>query len=493
MPLAVILIGASALAMLAPALVALETADWHSARAFTQSAALVAFLALLLGLVAQGRGGITTRGQLLALPLAYLLLPAVLAVPVVWIRPGAGPGAAYLDMIACFTTTGGSFLPAPATLPPALGFWRALVGWMGGFFVWVSALAILAPLELGGFEVLGRNPAARRRRAAAAGTVGARQGRGHLPALARRLLPIYAGITLALWILLGLVGGSGLPALSAAMSTVATSGILPGGGDVPGGRGGEALVMLFFVFALTRVSYGHDSAPSPRAFLEDRELRTGLVIAAAAAALLFFGHWTAGGGALASVGEMARVLWAMAFTALSFLVTAGFVSADWPAVLLWSGDSFQAIVLMGLVQIGGGVATTAGGVKLLRVYVLWRHGRREMARLVHPSVTQRLGWAGAPLSRRGVYLAWIFFMLFALAIALTTAALSLAGLPFEAAIAHALAALTTTGPLAGIAGGGEGFAALGPAAQALLAAAMILGRLETLALVAMFDPALWRR
>ena len=488
------LIGAVALAMLAPAMVALGMEDWRSVRAFTQSAALTGFLALLLGLAAHGHpAAVTARGQLLALPAAYLLLPVVLAVPVVWLRPDAGIAAAYLDMIACFTTTGGSFLPGSAALPPVLGFWRALVGWMGGLFVWVSALAILAPLELGGFEVLGRGPASRRRRIAAAGRVGARRRHGDLPALARRLLSIYAGITLALWLLLGLVGGGGLPALSAAMSTVATSGILAGGGEVPGGRAGEALVMLFFVFALTRLSYGHDGAPAPRGLMEDRELRTGLVIAAAAAVLLFLGHWTAGGGALAGAGEMARVLWAMAFTALSFLVTAGFVSADWPAALSWSGESFQAVVLMGLVQIGGGVATTAGGVKLLRIYVLWRHGRREMARLVHPSVTERLGWAGAPLSRRGVYLAWIFFMLFALAIALTSAALGIAGLSFEASVAHALAALTTTGPLAVIAGGGAGFAALDGPAQAVLAAAMILGRLETLALVAMFDPALWRR
>ena len=51
---------------------------------------------------------------------------------------------------------------------------------------------------------------------------------------------------------------------------------------------------------------------------------------------------------------------------------------------IWSGLETHGMILMGLAIVGGGVATTAGGVKLLRVYALFRQGQTELARLVHP-------------------------------------------------------------------------------------------------------------
>jgi Trk-type K+ transport system membrane component len=59
------------------------------------------------------------------------------------------------------------------------------------------------------------------------------------------------------------------------------------------------------------------------------------------------------------------------------------------------------LLLMGLALMGGGVATTAGGVKLLRVYALYKHGAREMERLVHPHPRWRRGALGAAHPARG--------------------------------------------------------------------------------------------
>ena len=95
-------------------------------------------------------------------------------------------------------------------------------------------------------------------------------------------------------------------------------------------------------------------------------------------------------------------------------------------------------------MIGGGVATTAGGVKLLRVYVLYMHGRRELERLVHPSSIGGSGQRARRLRREGAYVAWIFFMLFAISIAAVMLALSLSGLDFEQSVVLSIAALSTT-------------------------------------------------
>ena len=86
-----------------------------------------------------------------------------------------------------------------------------------------------------------------------------------------------------------------------------------------------------------------------------------------------------------------RAIWGSIFTLLSFMTTTGFVSRDWRAMQLWSDLPNPGIVLLGLAVMGGGIATTSGGVKLLRLYALYRHGVREIDKLVHPNTIGRRG------------------------------------------------------------------------------------------------------
>src|SRR5690606_37299910 len=143
---------------------------------------------------------------------------------------------------------------------------------------------------------------------------------------------------------------------------------------------------------------------------------------------------------------------------------------------------------------GGGVATTAGGVKLLRVYALWKHGLRELEKLVEPHSVGGRGAVARHLRRQGAYIAWIFFMLYALSIAVVMLALALEGLGLNDSLVFSLAALSTTGQLANVAGEARlSYAALSDVARMILAAAMVLGRVETLAIIALLNPEFWRR
>ena len=130
----------------------------------------------------------------------------------------------------------------------------------------------------------------------------------------------------------------------------------------------------------------------------------------------------------------------------------------------------------------------------MRVYALFRHGQRELEKLIHPSSIGGQGQQARRLRREGAYFAWLFFMLFALSIAVSTAALSLMHLPFEDALVLTLAALSTTGQLADLAGAAPiRYAELDTLAKVFLAMVMVVGRLETLALLALFAPASWQR
>jgi len=282
------------------------------------------------------------------------------------------------------------------------------------------------------------------------------------------------------------------------MSTLATSGITPLASfeGQPAGVLGEALIFLFFIFALSRLSFASGfGVDLPGRLAKDREIRIALFAVIVVPTLLFARHWI---GAL-EVDELSdgtaglTALWGGIFTVLSFLTTTGFVSESWADARSWSGLPTPGMILIGLVLMGGGVATTAGGVKLLRVYALYKHGMREMGKLTHPHSVANAGRLGRRIRREGAYIAWIFFMLFILAMAATMVALSLTGIGFERAMVLAIAALTTTGPLAEVAGEDPiSYFLLSDAAKLILAAAMIVGRMETLVLIALFNPAFWR-
>ncbi|MCV2865721.1 TrkH family potassium uptake protein [Albidovulum sediminicola] len=497
-PVLVLLMGIGAVLMFLPAIHAISLRNHFVARAFFYSGSLFLILVALIGLATSAnRHDDTPRGQLLALLGAFVLLPLMLAVPMAEAIPDTTYLNAWWEMLSSVTTTGATLF-APDRLAPSIHLWRALVGWMGGAIILVSAVAVLAPMNLGGFEVLGAGSPSAAGLAGAAYNIRTVDLRGRLARAAISILPVYVGLTGLLWIALILAGDPSLVAACHAMSTLSTSGISPlgGVGRAPSGLGGEILIFLFLFFALTRRFYpsGKLQVGAQRLF-QDPELRFGILFIVTLPALLFLRHWI---GAIEidevpGIGQALLAIWGSIFTVLSFLTTTGFESESWVAARNWSGLATPGLILAGLAVIGGGVATTAGGVKLLRVYALYRHGEREIERLVHPSSIGGSGVMARKLRRQGAQMAWVFFMLFALSIAVTMLALSLSGLDFEKTTILSVAALSTTGPLANVAGSAPiDWAMLDAWAKTVLAAAMVLGRLETLAIIALLNPDFWR-
>ena len=255
------------------------------------------------------------------------------------------------------------------------------------------------------------------------------------------------------------------------------------------------ILFLFMFFALSRLTFSNDTITTGTGRLDkDPEFRIGLLILFAVPLVLFLRHWIAALDVDANddFWQALRSYWGALFTVMSFLSTTGFQSAEWEATQAWSGLQSPGMILLGLSVIGGGVATTAGGVKLLRVFALYLNGLRDMERLIHPSSVSGAGAGNKRLQKNGAFVAWIFFMLFALSLALVSIALAAVGSDFEQSLILAIATLSTTGPLTEIAGSGAiDLGALAPVAKMILCLAMVLGRLETLAFIALLSPNLW--
>jgi trk system potassium uptake protein len=490
LPLVVILMGVGGIASFVPGLHAFATRDYEVGRAFFYAGSIMLFLTVMLGIVTQRQTlRQRQRGPLLALLLAYLVLPFWLAFPFLGAMPETTLVEGWFEMVSALTTTGATLWPDGSAVSPSVHLWRALVGWGGGAFILIAAAAILAPFNLGGSEIVtGRT----------IGQVGGPGSSASDPV--RRFLqaavvvgPGYVALTIILWAGLLIAGSSATQGLCMAMSTLSTSGMTCGQsfGANAAGRWGEGLVYMFLLIALSRRLLPGPAVTDRRAALwDDPELRLAAVILTCVPLALFARHWVGQlGDATTDIVKLSwDAIWGVLFTTLSFLTTTGFVSGDWPDAQAWSGLSTPGLIFLGLAILGGGVATTTGGVKLLRIYALTRHGQRELERIIHPNSVGGEGLAARRLRREGAFFAWVFFMLFAMSIAVLMLGLSLTGLEFQPALVLTIAALTTTGPLVTIATEVPmDLSTLAVPAQLLAGIGMILGRIEILALIALIS------
>ena len=497
LPLFLLLFGFSGVAMYVPAIYAGVLHDLHEARSFFYSGTLVIFIFGLIALaMSDTRKPPRSVDFLVALFLTFTVLPVVLALPFYEGLATTTYLNAYFEMVSSLTTTGATLYDNPDRLSPSLHLWRGIVAWLGGLLMWIAAVAVFSPLTLGGFEVTAQGDPGMDE--THHGPRGVADPRKRLVRAAKTLIPIYTTLTLVLWVLLMIMGSQALGGLMHAMAVLSTSGISPVGGleGAKAGIGGEIVLFAFMVFALSRSTFSSETGAVRRiAIWRDYELRLAILIVVLVPLFLFLRHFL---GAYEfddsqNLWAALQAAWGAVFTVMSFLTTTGFESTAWQASQDWSGLPTPGIILMGLAIVGGGVATTAGGVKLLRVYALYLQGLGEVQRLVHPSIVVGRK-SEARIRRKGAQIAWVVFMLFAISIAVVTALLSLLGVGFEEAFVLTVAALTTTGPLVTVAAETSiDLAAQSDAVKLVLAATMVVARLETLAIVALMSPELWQK
>lgn len=494
-------LGVLAATMLVPAAHALALGDERVARAFLYAGIATGFASAILWVALSGRRlDESAQGELATLLAAWVALPLFAAAPLVLLVPWLGIVGGWFEMLVCLTTTGSTLFGSPEALPPSLHLWRGVVAWLGGLMTLMAAYVILAPRRMGGFEVMTASSSAAH---VVAGDVRlAVLGAQTPPAAdrvvraARAIVPAYVAATAVLVIAFGAAGGVSLASAVHALGIVSTSGVSPLADGFAGAPSYavEAIAAVALVVVATSRLFGAASRVGRSVpWRRDPELRLMAALVALATAILFARHWTAALTLENPEGADAlEALWGAAFTALSYLTTTGFESAAWESARAWAGLSNPTLVLLGLCAIGGGAATTAGGLKLVRAAALLRHGVREIDRLAQPSAVRGSGGDLGGVLSEGAFLGWAFIMLYAGAIFGVALALATTGLTFEVSLIGAISAVSNTGPaFAAVAPGHGDYSLLGDAQRLILGAGMVLGRIETLAVIALMRPEAW--
>jgi len=433
----------------------------------------------------------------------YILAPAVAAVPILNLKGVDSFSAAYFEMASALTTTGATIFWNVDLVPDAVILWRAMLAGFGGLVCLVSALAILAPLSIGGFEV--DHMIDRRAQTINYELLCASEGARKMD-LEARIIWALKIVTIPYLIFICLCsfalaanGVTIFEAICLALGSVSTTGFSPQSDGVAGYR--SLLVEMVLVATMVPAAIGISAhvrslRTGVKSYLRDSELRYMAIFVTVVVILLFFRHWI-GAIETQSTDELraaAAALWGAFFMAVSFATTTGFESAAWDGATEWSGLKTPGVVLVGLAIVGGGAASTAGGVKLIRAALLAKHSMGELRRLARPSSVQPISSGGRSVTFDAMRIVWVFVMLYAITLAVCALGLTATGFKFVDAFAGSIAAISNTGPLLPLISGEEGaYTSLDPAARFLLCGAMIVGRMETLAVVALFSVSAWRR
>ena len=493
-PLFVLMLGLTSLSMYIPVFFSARLDQWLYARTFFYHGTFFLIICVLLGIAfSSKRLQNKIVSNIFDLFCCFVILPMFMAAPLNHLVINISFFDAYFEMLSSFTTTGASIFDNNDKIPDVIHLWRALIAWFGGLLMLIAALSIFQPAGLGGFDVYMQKQNLKDLKT----QIKRANVRSRIFKYTILISPVYFFLTILMSILLIISGDRPLVAVIHSMSTFSTSGIsnVNGIDGTNSGIIGEMIIVIFLIFSISRFMYQQDSeGKGYRRLKRDKEVNIMLLLIVSIPSLLFMRHWF---GAI-DISEnfdfftALSAFWGGVFMVMSFLTTTGFESKYWNVSQAWSGLGTPGIILMGLSVLGGGIATTAGGVKLLRVYVLYKHGVREMTRLSYPHSVAGAGNKARSFRREGAYAAWIFFMLFIVSLAMIILGFSFSGITFENSLILAISGLSTIGPLVNVAGDGTlYYSNLSDLAKAIFCIAMVFGRLEALAVIALFNPNYW--
>jgi len=414
----------------------------------------------------------TNADALLFLLIFWLIVPLVAAIPYLTLGASSDIVAAYFEAVSAFTTTGASALNADE-ISNTLLVWRSLLQWFGGVCVATFAVVILAALNLSGTGI----------HRSMLFTLKKGELFGRLIAIGRVIAGIYAFLAAICFIAMVITGTAAFDALCLSLSGVATGGLTPQASPLSAyvGHVSSIILAIFCFFGVMNVAIVWDALRLRKwrnlfNLIRNVEHRSLLVIIMSVS---MFGLFFVG--------------FSHAFTliieSLYFVSSAGF---DYNVIGI---EMLPPVILIAIALIGGSALSTAGGVKIIRILLLFRHLSTDMSRLSHPSRIVPVSFKKQHIPDRAFLSIWMYFFGYTLFFAFSIMALGATGLTFEDSVATGAASLSNIGPLlpATLPESGLTYAEFTPTQKLISAFFMLIGRVEVLAVLVLFTPSFWGR
>jgi trk system potassium uptake protein TrkH len=489
---------------LAPALVAAwyrEERVFEGCLASALTAAALGGLLVLLfrgsSATQEGRPDYFRREGLAAVGLAWFAAAVLGALPFLLAGTLDSFADAFFESCSGFTTTGSSIFTAAQidALPRGIVFWRAFTHWLGG----IGIIIVFVLLFPAGGRSLFRSEVSGISREAA---------RARVRDSAFGLLRVYVVLTAAHVALMYVFSRDLFDCVIHAFSTLATGGFSSHGASVAFYNSWriELVVIVFMVLASLNFDL-YDTAQRQgwrvawRALRRSDEVRAyfGLLGSTTLVIALFLWFWGGSNGAaespLPDYSRFSQCVRDSLFSVASLQSCTGYATANFD---LWPDVCRLLLVLVAAV--GACAGSTGGGLKVVRLVILWKATRQSLARFARPRAIEPVRLDGVSLEDGTVQAVLAYVGLWLVAAAFGT--VLVVALGFESSgfeDQHILSAFT--GVIASLSNCGPGLASVGPngdygflpaASKLLLGFLMLLGRLEFAAVAVLLMPRFWR-
>lgn len=402
----------------------------------------------------------------------WVALPIFAALPLMIGATDLSYTDAFFEAMSGLTTTGSTVISGLDDLPAGILLWRGLLQWFGGIGVIVMAMVFLPELRVGGMQIF---------KSEGFDTMGKVLPRA--AEISAQISTIYIGITVACALSYAAAGMNGFDAMVHAMTTVSTGGFANYDASFGAFQGTHEYIATVFMLsaALPFVLYVQLLNGEGEPMVTNSQVRAFFSVVAVLVGVVATSLMVVDGFGLEQALREAL------FNISSILTGTGYASVDYMA---WGGFIITIFFFCGL--IGGCAGSTSCSVKIFRYQILFAAVKAQLRRIHSPHGIFRPRYDGRTVTEDVLSSVMAFFVLFIVTLGVFSVALALTGLDMVTSISGAATAVANIGPgLGPIIGPAGNFAPLPDTAKWLLAAAMLIGRLELVVVFVLFTRRFW--
>ena len=382
---------------------------------------------------------------------------------------------AFFESMSGITTTGSTILTDLDNAPKGILLWRAILQWLGGIGIILMAITVMPIMNIGGMQLfkISSNDNAEK----------------ILPKskeVSLRLIVIYSLLTFACAVFYKLFGMSYFDSLTHSMTTIATGGFSNYNDSI--GYFNSALIeinaIIFIILgSIPFIAYIKYLNGDKKVFYKDSQInffiKTIIISVIIIFIFLLFKNYD----------SETFLLRQVVFNVVSILTGTGYVTTNYSD---WGG--FPLIFFLVLMFIGGCAGSTACGLKIFRIHILYKFFVIQLKKYIYPRGVFVLKYDDNVLNEKFISSIISFVFLYIIIFFIITTLLSISGLDFVTAVSGAATSISNVGPgLGGMIGPNGNFSLLPDFSKWILSIGMILGRLELFAIIVLFIPSFWRR
>ena len=382
---------------------------------------------------------------------------------------------AFFESMSGITTTGSTVIINLDIAPKSILLWRAILQWLGGIGIIVMAITLMPIMNVGGMQLF-----------KISSNDNAEKILPRSKEISLRLIIIYSALTFLCGLFYKIFGMNFFDSLTHSMTTIATGGFSNYNESI--GYFDSSLIettsMIFILLgSIPFIAYIKFLNGDKKIFFSDTQIKTFFKVVIFSIIILFIYLTTL------NQNSFEISIRSVAFNVISILTGTGYVTKDFDQ---WG--NFPLLFFLALMFIGGCAGSTACGIKIFRIQLLYHFLLNQLKKIIYPRGIFVIKYDKSNIDDKFMSSVISFIFLYIVIFFLLTAILSLTGLDFITSISGAATSISNVGPGLGETIGPNGnFSSLSDPSKWALSMGMILGRLELFAILVLFIPSFWRK